>query len=57
MDGGGEAEKLQKLYFRSNLTPFFGAIFPFFGGRTVEGNFASFPHFWGISGPEAFRDL
>ena len=31
-------EKLQKLYFRSNFTPFLGAIFSIFGGRTGEGN-------------------
>ena len=34
-----------------------GPIFPILGGRTGEGNFVIFPHFSGISTPEALRAL
>ena len=49
----GKEKWLRKCNFRSH----FSAIFPNFGGRTGEQKFAAFPHFSGISAPEAFPTL
>ena len=44
--------KVVKLLRKYNFCNF-SVIFPIFGGRTGEGNFAFFPHFSGISAPVA----
>ena len=48
---GKMTEKVHKKCIFGVIVPFFGALFPIFGGRTGEGNFVIFPRISGISAP------
>ena len=39
---GENYRKIMKIVYTEHFSPFWGAIFPIFGGRTREGNFAIF---------------